>query len=132
MKIVVDTNVLVRVFAKDDEVQNRLAVEALEAAEAVVLTLPMLCELVWVLASGYRASRAEIAAAIRGLLTTQNIECRQPAVEYGVAVLEAGGDFADGVIVYEGRELGAEVFASFDRKAAKVLAARGEAVRLLG
>jgi len=131
VKIVVDTNVLVRVFAKDDEVQHRLANEALEAADAVVITLPTLCELVWVLASGYRLSRAEIATVIRRLIATENAECNQPAVEVGLAVLEAGGDFADGIIAYEGRWLGAESFVSFDRKAVRILEARGEAVRLL-
>ncbi len=33
--------------------------------------------------------------------------------------VDAGGDFADGVIAYEGRWLGGETFVSFDRKAAR-------------
>jgi hypothetical protein len=32
-------------------------------------------------------------------------------------MLAAGGDFADGVITYEGRRLGGAVLASFDRRA---------------
>jgi hypothetical protein len=32
-------------------------------------------------------------------------------------MLDAGGDFADGVIAYEGKWLGAETFVSFDKKA---------------
>jgi len=38
----------------------------------------------------------------------------RPAAEAGLALLEAGGDFADGVIAHEGRWLGAEAFVSFD------------------
>ena len=53
------------------------------------------------------------------------------AVEAGLALLDAGGDFADGVIAYEGNWLGAEVFVSFDKKAVKLLAAQDEAARLL-
>jgi predicted nucleic-acid-binding protein len=45
-------------------------------------------------------------------------------------MLDAGGDFADGVIAYEGHWLGAEVFVSFDRKAMKLMKAQGRSVRL--
>ena len=45
--------------------------------------------------------------------------------------LEAGGDFADGVIAYEGRWLGGETFVSFDRKAVSLLSQHGEAAQLL-
>lgn len=31
-----------------------------------------------------------------------NVEMNRPAVELGLSVLDAGGDFADGVIAYEG------------------------------
>jgi hypothetical protein len=34
-----------------------------------------------------------------------NVIVNRPAVEAGLALLEAGGDFADGVIVYEGSRL---------------------------
>jgi len=46
-------------------------------------------------------------------------------------MLRAGGDFADGVIAFDGNWLGAEVFLSFDKKAAKFVEAQGGAVRLL-
>jgi predicted nucleic-acid-binding protein len=49
-----------------------------------------------------------------------------------LALLEAGGDFADGVIAYEGQWLGADVYISFDRKAVEVAAAQGRSSRLLG
>jgi hypothetical protein len=48
-----------------------------------------------------------------------------------LATLDAGGDFADGVIAYEGRWLGAETFVSFDTKAVETLAAEGVPARLL-
>lgn len=46
-------------------------------------------------------------------------------------MLEAGGDFADGAIAYEGRWLGGETFVSFDRKAVSLLMAQGQSARLL-
>ena len=132
MRVTVDTNVLVRVFAADDAVQNRAANVAMDAATAVILTLPMLCELAWVLSRGYRTPVTEIAQILRDLLETDNAELDRPAVEAGLAILEAGGDFADGVIAYEGRRLGADAFVSFDRKAVRLLEAQGEPARLLG
>jgi predicted nucleic-acid-binding protein len=131
MKIVPDTNVLVRAIAEDDERQSKLAQAELAAAELIVLPLPMLCELVWVLTKGYRIPSAEIAVAIRRLIDGTNVAVNRPAVEAGLVHLDAGGDFADGVIAYEGRWLGAEIFVSFDRQAAKLMTERGESVRLL-
>jgi predicted nucleic-acid-binding protein len=52
-------------------------------------------------------------------------------VEAGLALLDAGGDFADGVIAHEGRWLGADCFISFDKKAVKLMETQGASVRLL-
>lgn len=49
----------------------------------------------------------------------------RPGVEAGLALLEAGGDFADGIIAYDGRWLDGETFVSFDTAAVKLLTARG-------
>ena len=61
---------------------------------------------------------------------TSNVEVDQPTVDAGLAQLEAGGDFADGVIAHQGRWLGAETFVSFDREAIEGLRAQGHAARL--
>jgi len=53
------------------------------------------------------------------------------SAEAGLAMLDAGGDFADGVIAFDGQGGGADIFASFDRKAVKLLAAKGLPARLL-
>lgn len=131
MKITADTNVLVRAIVGDDARQSKAAQAALAKADVVAVALPALCELVWVLAQGYKISAPDIAEAIRRLLNGANVAVNRPAAEAGLALLEAGGDFADGVIAYEGSWLGADTFVSFDRKAVKLLEARGEPVRLL-
>jgi predicted nucleic-acid-binding protein len=131
MKIAVDTNVLVRAITGDDERQSKIAQAELSQAESVVLPLSALCELVWVLRRGYGSTLPEIGEAIRRLIGCTNVVVNRPAVEAGMAQLDAGGDFADGVIAYEGRWLGAEVFVSFGREAAKLIKERGEAVHLL-
>jgi predicted nucleic-acid-binding protein len=83
------------------------------------------------MSQGYKIPSADIAEAIRRLINGVNVVVNRPAVEAGLALLDAGGDFADGVIAYEGSWLGAEAFVSFDKKAVKLMAVQGEAARLL-
>jgi len=132
MKITADTNVLVRAMIGDDERQSKLAQEELGNADIVAVALPSLCELVWVLSQGYKIAANEIAEAVRRLTSASNVVVNRPAVEAGLAIMDAGGDFADGVIAYEGSWLGGETFVSFDKKAVKRLTAQGTAARLLG
>jgi predicted nucleic-acid-binding protein len=131
VKVTADTNILVRAVTGDDPHQSPLAQTELGNADLVAITLPALCEFVWVLAQGYRVAAPEIAEAIRRLMNSGNVVTNRPAAEAGLALLEAGGDFADGVIAFEGQWLGAEVFLSFDKKAAKLIKAQGSAVHLL-
>lgn len=95
------------------------------------MTLPVLCEFVWVMSRAYKEPRDRIARAIRGLLATENVAVDHAAVEAGLACLDAGGDFADGIIAHEGQWLGGEMFVSFDKRAVALLQARGEAAREL-
>ena len=131
MKITVDTNVLIRAVVRDHEKQAIAADRILKSAEIIAVTLPCLCEFVWVLRRLYEFDREDIAAAIRALADTENVTLNRPAVQAGLAILNAGGDFADGLIAYEGNWLGAETFVSFDKKAVTLLAKQRYETRLL-
>ena len=131
MKLAVDTNVLVRAVMADDALQSPIAAKLLKESELVAVATSSLCELVWVLNRLYDVSTTEITAVIRTLVDASNVEVNRLAVEAGLAVLEAGGDFADGVIAFEGQWLGGETFVSFDRKAVSILQAQGHAAQLL-
>ena len=131
MKIVADTNVLLRHILRDDPRHAQLAGELLKHAELVAIPVSVFCEFVWVLRRGYKKSAADIASAIHRLINSANVVTNRPAVEAGLSLLEAGGDFADGVIAYEGSWLGAEELVSFDSKAVSVLRALGNRARLL-
>ena len=131
MKVTVDTNVLVRAAVRDDPAQACIAAKVLTDAKLIAVTLPCLCEFVWVLLRVYGFQAADAAAAIRALLAAANVEANRPAVEAGLSVLEAGGDFADCVIAYEGNWLGGETFVSFDKKAVALLKAQSQSARLL-
>lgn len=131
MKLVVDTNVLVRAAVRDDAAQARVAAKVLTGAEVVAVALPCLCEFVWVLRKVYGLPTGDIAAAIRALLAAANVRVNRPAVEAGLSMLESNGDFADGAIAYEGNWLGGETFVSFDKQAVALLGAAGMPARLL-
>lgn len=131
MKVTVDTNVLVRAVMGDDPAQANIAARILSDAELIAVATPCLCEFVWVLRRVYDFQPADVAAAVRALLTVANVEVNRSAVEVGLSVLEAGGDFADGVIAYEGSWLGGGTFVSFDKKAVALLAAQGQSAHLL-
>lgn len=121
MKITADTNVLVRAAVQDDPRQARLAAKVLHESDLVAVPLPALCEFVWVLRRGYKKSVSDVSDAIHQLMNSANVVMNRPAVEVGLRVLQDGGDFADGVIAYEGDWLGADEFVSFDSKAVSVL-----------
>lgn len=131
MRIAVDTNVLLRDALQDDPRQSPIASKTLQGAEFVLVPTPALCEFVWVMRRLYKRSAEEIALAMRLLMSGDNVQMDLPAVEAGLELLEAGGDFADGVIAHEGDWLGADEFVSFDRQAVKLLKSQGKRARLL-
>ncbi|MDX2142918.1 MAG: type II toxin-antitoxin system VapC family toxin [Rhodospirillaceae bacterium] len=131
MNITADTNVLVRALTEDDPRHGKIAQQILGRADLVAVPTTTLCEFVWVLGQGYKLDTASIAGAVRGLIGSANVALSRPAAEAGLALLDAGGDFADGVIAFEGAKLGGETFVSFDKKAVKLLDQRGHAARLL-
>lgn len=131
MKLTADTNVLLRAFVEDDAAQSPIAQAELAAADLVVIPIPVLCEFVWVLTQSYGIPPATIAVKLRAMLARASVLVDLPAAEAGLAMLDAGGDFADGVIAVQGRWLGADAFLTFDRKAARLLRSNGETVRLL-
>ena len=131
MKVTLDTNVLVRLATQDDPAQAALALNVLKKAALIAVPTPALCEMVWVLLRGYRYTPAQVAQALRALMQVSQVVCHTPAVLAGLALLESGGDFADGVIAFEGDLLGGREFVSFDQQAVKLLKAQKRKARLL-
>jgi predicted nucleic-acid-binding protein len=131
MKITADTNVLVRAVVGDDKKQARSAAKVLKGAELIAVTLPSLCEFVWVLRRVYQFEQGDIVAALDALLNAENVAVNRPAVDAGLSMLKAGGDFADGLIAYEGAWLGGDIFVSFDKQAVSLLSDQGKRAKLL-
>ena len=79
----------------------------------------------------YNFAQQDLSAVIEAVLLASTVQVNRPAADAGLAALNQGGDFADGLIAYEGSWLGGETFASFDRKAIALLGKQGQRAKLL-
>jgi predicted nucleic-acid-binding protein len=132
MKMIADTNVLMRAVLDDDVVQSHAAHLALSSADRVIISRHAFCEMVWLLRQRYKMPNAEIITVIQDYLETENVVTDTPAVQAGLDAMKAGADFADGIIAYEGRWLGGDTFVSFDKKAVQALTEQRLKTKLLG
>ena len=115
-----DTNVLVRYITRDAPGQERAAARFLESAktrsEPAFVNVIVLCELVWVLGRTYEYSRAEVAAVIGQLLTTEQIVVEDADLAWlALSDFKASkADFADCLIGRRNLRLGCDETATFD------------------
>lgn len=121
-----DTNVLVRFFVADDRAQSERAKRLIESRCTIddpgFVDRVALCEMVWVLSSGYGYGRAEIARVVDALLASRDIVLEDhEAVRGALRAFERGvADFSDALIGLINRARGCEATATFDRKAARL------------
>ena len=128
MNVVIDTNILLRFILGDDEPQYEATLRLFNEAEKIIIPTVVLCETFWVLRSRYKIDRQDIAERINAMAESEKIVVADEEVGAGLDLLEAGGDFADGVAAYIGRKMSpgaAAVFASFDKTALRLLSQRG-------
>lgn len=117
-----DTNVVVRFLTQDDPAQSARAnalFARLSAAEPGFLCREVVVELVWVLERAYGLPRADIAAALDGLLAARELVV-ESADRTGLAVeryRQGGAGFSDHMIALAARDAGCRAVLSFDRKA---------------
>ena len=79
---------------------------------------------------GYELQYKNIAAAIRALAAAENVEMNRPAVEAGLAVLNAGGDLLTAVMP-TGTLARRENIVPSTKKAVMLLEAQGMSAQLL-
>lgn len=130
MIIVPDSNILVRAITEDDPIEAAIAQRTLAEAARIVIPLVVLSEFCGVVRKIYKIGRAETADVIRVLMAADTVVVDAASAAAGLAMLEAGGDFADGAIAHSARALDAPVFVSFNRCAVQLLKAQGVDARL--
>ncbi len=122
--IAVDTNVLVRYIAQDDEAQAATATRLIEQecseSRPAFIAMVVLVELIWVLESCYPSSRAQLVAVLEQVLRTRQFHVQEADVVWQAvrrfAISKA--DFADCLIDSVARASGCEFTATFDKAAA--------------
>lgn len=117
----VDTNLLVRLLTRDDAKQTASA-EAFISAGAWVSHL-VLVEACWVLDSVYQLEGAQIATAVRMLLSHENLTLQDPDVV--LAALAAyrkrpALGFSDCMVLEVARKAGHLPLGTFDRALSKL------------
>jgi predicted nucleic-acid-binding protein len=127
-----DTNIMVRFFAKDDPVQTpkaRAVLSSLTTAEPGWVGVATILELVWVMTSSIGVGRDAVAQIIAELLTRETIVVeRAETIEKALLRYRRGrADFADCLIAASARAAGCSRTVTFDR-----IAARDAGMELIG
>ena len=128
--IVLDTNLLVRLLANDDEKQA-FRVAALLEDRSAFIPLSVLLETEWVLRSVYGLSPSIVTAAFRNLLGLAAVSAEAPGrITQALRWYEHGFDFADALHLATAVEAGADALATFDGEF-RQLAARHSALQVI-
>ena len=117
----VDTNVLVRLVARDDARQVKAA-EAFVANGAWVSHL-ILVESMWVLSSVYDRGPSEIATAVEMLLSHKNLSLQDSDVvvtALGLYLERPAVGFSDCLVLEAARKAGHLPLGTFDRNLSKL------------
>lgn len=113
----IDTNVLVRYLAQDDETQLR-AVLAMLLKKNATFFVPdlVLVEVDWVLSTLYQWTPDEVAEAFGRLLTVHNLIFEDEGrIRGALRALRQGADLSDELIVDRCRYMGCKTLATFDK-----------------
>jgi len=119
--LAIDTNVLVRLIARDDPDQVKAAERFV--AKGAWLSHLVMAETVWVLDSVYDLSRAQIATAVEMLLNHQDLTVQEAEVVAAALRHYRSGatvDFSDCLVLEIARKAGHLPVGTFDRNFAKL------------
>jgi predicted nucleic-acid-binding protein len=119
--IIIDTNVLLRHFLQDDEVQSTQADTLIEAAETgdikLMISPWVFAELIWVLRSVYGKQKTDIVKIINQILASPGVVLigKRLTLEAFRWYAETNVDFDDAIIAIVAKTKGIKNFFSFDR-----------------
>jgi len=113
-----DTNVLVRFLAQNEDTQFRKVLQMLNRKRATFFVCDLvLAETDWVLRSLYAWSGEEVADAFARLTTIHNLTFEnETRLRSSLKALREGADLADELIIRSCRDSGTKAFATFDKQ----------------
>jgi predicted nucleic-acid-binding protein len=121
-----DTNILVRYFAKDDPVQFRQAAQILESQLTLdnpgFVSLVTVTELAWVLDSTYDFTSEQVASVIQRMLRVPTLQIQNAREVFlaADALQTTSASFDDALIGALGAWAGCTTTLTFDKKAARL------------
>lgn len=118
----VDTNVLVRLLVADDPAQTKRALAFLDGHRPVWISIVVLVETVWVLATIYLWSKTQILAMLQTATNSRDFAFQAVDPVRAAIHLYASGkaDFSDCLALELARAEGHLPLASFDKSTAKL------------
>ena len=120
----IDSNVLIRYIVQDDPRQARAATRLIEgqctADDPGFVSHIVVCELVWVLTSGYRYAKSEVVGVLEQLLRVAQLRVEDPQILWRTLEDFRGhrADFSDHLIGRLHAAQGCDRTVTFDRLAA--------------
>ena len=123
--IAVDTNALVRNWARDDATQANAAralLEGLTSERQGFICREVAIETAWVLERAYKFTRAQVADVLLDMTATDSlaVETEDDVVRAAITYRQGGPDFADLMILAAADRIGAAPLYTFDRELAQV------------
>lgn len=121
----IDTNLVVRIFARDNVAQSRIVDEFIQVGAWI--SHLVLAEAVWVFQSVYKAKRADVAKAIESLVSHESLALENGEVIRDALVLFVRNtklSFSDCMILEIARKAGHTPLGTFDNALGKVAGAK--------
>jgi predicted nucleic-acid-binding protein len=119
-----DTNVVVRYLAQDDEIQSAAAtrfISRLSKDKPGFISSVVLAEISWVLVRAYKTPREDLARILEGLLRSAELVVENAQAAYRALGVYSGSisvEFADALIAETALLAGADETVTFDKVAA--------------
>jgi predicted nucleic-acid-binding protein len=121
-KSFVDTNILIRLIVKDNDLKRKACEKLLERSkqkEVILYILPIaILEVVWVLEKYYKLEKKVIREVVEAILNTPEFKCEMEEVfKKAIETYEEKNvKFADAVMGYWGLEKGLSTVFTYDEK----------------
>lgn len=122
----VDTNILVRYFTQDDPQQSQIVEtlfdQYLNKSQSIFINNIVMCELIWVLDSGYKYSKSQITKTIMQILSTKEFAFEHHSLLWlALESYESSNvDFSDALIAQLNKSHKCSMTYTFDKQALKL------------
>lgn len=118
-----DSNVIIRYLAQDDDVQSPMTDELMDGLSIVepgFVSVVVLVETYWVLSRLFKMHGEPLLYQLDGIISAEQIRIeKEELVRRAFRLAQEGADFADALIKLAGDDQGCEYTLTFDKGAVK-------------